>query len=209
MSPARPRRPAAPAGLRPFALVVMGRIGSGKSTLARALGAELGCEVLSSDRLRKTMAGLPLAARPGASVRRRLYSAAMTRRVYDRLLEDAEARLRAGQHVILDATFARRIQRAWLARRLAGQGFAWRLVEAHASDATVRRRLHARARSAEEISDARLEDFAALTGLYEPPTEVPRAHRMRVSTAGPLARAMSRVRQGLARWQVEFPCPSR
>lgn len=190
-------------------LVVMGRIGSGKSTLARALADELGCEVLSSDVLRKTIAGLPLTARPAAAVRRRLYSAAMTRRVYDRLLDDAEARLRAGRHVILDATFARRVHRARLARRLAGQGFAWRIVEAHAGDAAVRRRLRARARSAEEISDARLEDFAALAGLYEPPTEVPRAHRMRVSTAGPLARAMSRVRQGLVRWQVEAACPSR
>jgi tRNA A37 N6-isopentenylltransferase MiaA len=33
-------------------LIVMGRIASGKSTLAHALGRELDCEVISSDRVR-------------------------------------------------------------------------------------------------------------------------------------------------------------
>ncbi|MFM1769479.1 MAG: putative family phosphotransferase fused to gluconate kinase family enzyme [Verrucomicrobiota bacterium] len=196
------------AGSRPTALVVMGRIASGKSTLARALGAELGCEVVSSDCLRKQMAGYPLYERTSAAARRRLYSKAMTRRTYEALLAAAEARLRAGQHVVLDATFARRAQRDQLGRRLGALGFPWRLIEAHAGDAAVRRRLRARERSAEEVSDARLEDFNALTRLYEPPLEVPRHRRVRVATAGPMTRAVIRALHGLARLQVEEPCPS-
>lgn len=196
------------AGSQPTALVVMGRIASGKSTLARALAGELGCEVLSSDYLRKKMAGFPLYERTSAAARRRLYAAAMTRRTYEGLLAAAAARLRAGHHVVLDATFARRAQRRQLARRLAALGFPWRLIEAHAGDAAVRRRLRAREKSAEEISDARLEDLAALTRLYEPPHEVARDRRVRVSTAGTPARTVTRALQGLARLQVDSPCPS-
>jgi predicted kinase len=187
----------------------MGRIGSGKSTLARALGAKLGCEVLSSDVLRKGMAGVPLRERTSAAARRRLYAAAMTRRVYAALLAGAEARLRAGQTVVLDATFARQAQRQALSRRFAREGFAWLFVEAHARDAAVRRRLRARDHSVDEVSDARVEDFAALTRLYEPPVEVPRDRRIRVSTTGPLAQAVGRALRGLARWQSEAACPSR
>lgn len=195
----RPRPRPTEAGRTPLALAVMGRIASGKSTLARAVAAQLGCEVLSSDELRKRMAGLPLHERTAAAARRRLYSAAMTRRVYDALFAAAEDRLRAGQTVVLDATFGRRAQRQRLVRRLARQGFAWRFVEAHAGDAAVRRRLRARADSTEEVSDARLEDFAALSRSYEPPSELPRAHRMRVSTTGSLAAAVRRVLAGLNR----------
>ena len=39
-------------GSKPTVLIVMGRIASGKSTLAHALGRELDCEVISSDRVR-------------------------------------------------------------------------------------------------------------------------------------------------------------
>ena len=40
-----------------------GRVGTGKSTVARQLGSELGWPVFSSDRIRKTLAGVPLTKR--------------------------------------------------------------------------------------------------------------------------------------------------
>lgn len=60
------------AGSGPLVLVVMGRIASGKSTLARALGAKLGWEVVSSNRVRKELAGYPLFERSSAAARHRL-----------------------------------------------------------------------------------------------------------------------------------------
>jgi len=196
------------AGSQPMVLTVMGRIASGKSTLAHALGAELGWEVYSSDYLRKKMAGFPLYERSSAAARRRLYSAAMTEQTYDRLLTAAERRLDKGHSVILDATFARRNHRGLLAERFGRRGLIWRILEARASNAAIQQRLRARQTKSQEISDARIEDFAALTRLYEPPVEVPAAQCVNVRTAGPLETTVTQALESLARIQVESSCPS-
>ena len=195
------------AGSPPLALAVMGRIASGKSTLAHALGAELGWEVYSSDYVRKKLAGFPLYERSSAAARTRLYSAAMTKQTYDRLLTTAAAQLQKGHGVILDATFARRAHRELLAERFGKSGLSWRVLEAQASDAAVQQRLRAREAKPDEVSDARLDDFAPLTRLYEPPVELPAARRARVRTTGPLAQTVTTALQSLARIQVESPCP--
>ena len=196
------------AGSQPMVLAVMGRIASGKSTLAHALGAELGWKVHSSDYLRKSMAGFPLYERSRSSARKRLYSAAMTVKTYDRLLATAEAQVLKGHCVILDATFARRAHRRWLAEHLGKRGIHWRVLEARASDLAVKHRLRLREAKPGEVSDARIEDFATLTRLYEPPDELPPMRRGRVSTSGPIDASLTRALRGLARLQLEFSCPS-
>jgi predicted kinase len=197
------------AGSGPVVLAVTGRIASGKSTLARALGAELGWEVLSSDQLRKDLAGEPLLQRGNAAVRARLYSASMTRKTYRGLLQAARGRWRAGKSVILDATFARREHREWLATSCAQHGAPWRLLEVRVNDGVVKRRLRARAGRRGEISDARLEDFTQLTGLYEAPTEIAGAQRVTVDSTGPLIRTVTRALQSLARLQADAEIPAR
>ena len=197
------------AGSQPLVLAVMGRIASGKSTLAHALGAELGWEIYSSDYLRKKMAGFPLFERSSGGARKRLYSAAMTQKTYDRLLATAEAQVQKGHSVILNATFARRQHRKLLAARFAKNGIAWRLIEAQTSNAAVKQRLHAREAKPDEVSDARLEDFAMLTRLYEPPVELPAGQCIKVRTSGPLDQTVTKALESLARIQVEFSHPAR
>ena len=196
------------AGSRPLVLAVMGRIASGKSTLARALGAESGWKIYSSDYVRKKMAGFPLYERSSAVARRHLYSAAITEQTYDRLLTTAEAQVKKGHSVVLDATFARREQRELVAERFRKRGITWRLLEAQASNAAVKQRLRAREAKPDEVSDARLEDFDILTRLYEPPDELPVAQCVKVRTAGPLEQTVTKALQNLARLQVESLCPS-
>jgi aminoglycoside phosphotransferase family enzyme/predicted kinase len=193
------------AGTQPLALVVMGRIASGKSTLAKALGIELGWPIYSSDYLRKQMAGFPLYERSPAGARKRLYSGAMTAKTYERLLTDAVAQARQGHSVILDATFARRAQRKLLAKIFQANGAAWRMLEARAANPVVKQRLRNREASPAEVSDARLEDFAMLSGLYEPPAELPLRQCLKVSTSGPLSLTVSKALRQLARLQVESP----
>ncbi len=192
-------------GSEPLVLVVMGRIASGKSTLAHAIGAELGWEVFSSDSVRKKMAGFPLYERSSAAARKRLYSAAMTAKTYGHLLASAAAQIKAGQSVILDATFASPAHRKLLANRLEKHGIRWRTIEAHASNTTVKKRLRARERRSDEISDARLDDFAALTHLYEPPAELPASQCAKIRTDGTLASTVMKALESLARIQTDSP----
>ncbi len=170
-------------GSEPMVLIVMGRVGSGKSTLARALGRELGWELFSADRIRKELAGVPLHVRGGAAERRRLYAEKMTDRTYAALAHHVADELRQRPGTILDATFGSRHRRDQLRRTLERAGVGYCFIEIHASTATLKKRLAARAQSAGEISDARLEDFAKLDRAYEPPDELAPRHFIAVKTA--------------------------
>lgn len=187
------------AGSGPRVVVVMGRIGSGKSTLARALGVELGWPVLSSDQVRKELAGFPLFVRTEAAARRRLYSRAMTERTYAALRGTAVRAARVGTPLLLDATFGDRAQRRILRKVLQALGVPVVFVEAHATDREVRRRLRARDRQTTEISDARLEDFVALSGRYQPPIELSREICVRVSTEGKIETVVAKALCALVR----------
>jgi uncharacterized protein len=165
-------------------LIVMGRIASGKSTLAHALGRELGCEVISSDRVRKELAGVPLYERDEKSARL-LYSEAMTKETYKILFQCAASQLDRHASVILDATFGRRQHRDELSRLLDSKGATYRFIEAQAPDEVLKRRLEQREGATHEISDARLENFETLTRSYEEPSEVRFDHCLRIATNRP------------------------
>ena len=116
--------------------------------------------------------------------------------------------MKNGHSVILDATFARREHREWVAERFRKRGIMWRLLEAQASNAAVKQRLRAREAKPDEVSDARLEDFDMLTRLYEPSLELPAGQCVKVRTSGPLDQTVTKALQSLGRIQVENPCPS-
>lgn len=99
----------------PTIAMIGGLMGTGKSTLAQALHRELGWPLLTSDIVRKRMAGLALTAPIPAEDRQNIYSAEWNRRVYDRLLEEGSARLAEGRSIILDATFTQRAHRQMMA----------------------------------------------------------------------------------------------
>lgn len=96
----------------PRLIAVGGLSGTGKSRLARILAPELGAapgaRIARSDSLRKRLAGVDPLTRLGPDG----YSAEMTERTYERVLDEAREALRAGQTVIADAVFARPEQRS-------------------------------------------------------------------------------------------------
>ncbi|HYQ63974.1 AAA family ATPase [Actinophytocola sp.] len=100
-------------------LVLVGGLpGSGKTTLAGLLADELGAVLLSSDRLRKELAGLDPARHAAAPYRSGIYSAAHTTHTYGELLRRAEELLARGESVVLDASWSDDVHRD-LAARLA------------------------------------------------------------------------------------------
>jgi aminoglycoside phosphotransferase family enzyme/predicted kinase len=185
------------AGSQPAVLVVMGGVASGKSSLAAGLSRELGWPVHSSDRIRKTLAGVPLLKRLNAEGRRFLYSEAMTRKTYSALGAAARLSVRSGTGAILDATFGRRELRDEMLRLLTKGGAVVRFIQAQASDAVRRRRLAGRSTGRREISDARLEDFAALTAGYEPPCGIGQEKPIISDSEVPTERQLARVLENL------------
>ncbi len=169
-------------GSTPTAFIFMGKVGSGKSYLADALAGETGWAVISSDLVRKTLAGVPLTERGSDQQRAQLYSPEMTRHVYNSLSQSALRVLRLGRNVILDATFSSRKERDAIRKKLQSEGMAIAWIEATAGKETTRARLQARQNDTEVISDAREEDLVKLHSLFEPTDELSQLDHFRLST---------------------------
>jgi predicted kinase len=87
-------------------LVLTGGLpGTGKTSLAGALADRLGWTVLSSDRIRKELAGITPEESAAAPYGTGIYDGATTGRTYAELLKRAEALLAQGESVILDASW--------------------------------------------------------------------------------------------------------
>jgi aminoglycoside phosphotransferase family enzyme/predicted kinase len=184
------------AGSSPKAVVFMGRVASGKSTLATALARELGWPVVSSDILRKSLAGVPPHARGDAADRAKLYAPEMTKRTYQALIQTAARSLRQGRGLVLDATFSKRGARDKLRAALGDDRLAWILV--HADKATTRDRLRARESRHDVVSDARPADQAMLDAAFESPDELPPGALLGFSSGSSPTRSLHNLVTALA-----------
>ncbi len=145
--------------------LVGGMPGSGKSTLAGALADRLGITLLSSDRLRKQLAGIPADRSAAAGYREGIYTAEWTARTYAALLDHASALLSAGESVVLDATWSDEAQRNAALRVAERTSTDLVALHCHVPDDVAAARLDARTSGP---SDADASVAAAMRGA-EPP----------------------------------------
>jgi uncharacterized protein len=118
---------------QPLVLVVCGAAASGKSTLAAELARRSGLPVVSSDVVRKRLAGLAPSERADA----KRYTAQQTRATYEQLSRDALAALDRRGGVIVDASCHSRRQRATLFHRLDGGAATFLVVHCQVPLATA------------------------------------------------------------------------
>ncbi|WP_405915380.1 AAA family ATPase [Streptomyces sp. NBC_00728] len=171
---------------------VGGLPGSGKSTLSGALADRLGVTLLSSDRIRKELAGIPAEQSAAAGYREGLYTPEWTVTTYTALLDRAAALLSSGESVVLDATWSDAAQRE-AALRVAERTSA-DLVPLHCQvpgDVSAAR-LSTRTRG---MSDADL-DIATAMAAAEPPWR----EAVPVDTSGALESAVARAMTAVRPW---------
>ena len=152
-------------------VLVCGLPGAGKSTLAKAIAEKRGAAYISSDAVRRE------------ALDERTYSPEEKFRVYDAMLRKAEAELKEGRGVVLDATFYRRELRgkAREAAERAGAGF--RIIECTAEENLLKERMDARKGG---LSEADFGIYMKVKGEYEPVEE---GHLV-VDTSLPLERQL-------------------
>jgi aminoglycoside phosphotransferase family enzyme/predicted kinase len=150
-------------------ILVGGPPATGKTTLAGRLADRLGAVVLSSDRIRKELAGLDPELSAAAAFRQGIYTAEWTDRTYSALSWRARQLLERGESVVLDATWSRDRHRQ-AARELATTTHSAMIeMRCTADPATVAARLSARSGG---TSDA---DAAVATRLRASADEWPQA----------------------------------
>ncbi|MBV6415668.1 MAG: hypothetical protein CMLOHMNK_00181 [Steroidobacteraceae bacterium] len=169
----------------PALLLMHGLSGSGKSWLSERLVPAVPAIRLRSDVERKRLAGLQPAVSSAAPLRQGLYAHACTRRTYRRLAGCAAICLRAGFHVIVDATFLEAKDRevfAALAERLNAPSL---LLSCHADPETLEQRIRKRAMCATDASDADLDVLAAQLQSAQPLSSTERARALLIDTSEP------------------------
>lgn len=173
-------------------IVVGGGPGTGKTTVSRALAAQLGAHVLSTDDVRRQLQDASVIAGPAGVLDSGLYTPQNVAAVYDEVLRRAREQLANGVSVILDGTWRDPRQRQ-RAHRLAADT-ATPIVEftcvAPLDSASAR--IQSRAST---MSDATPEIAVALA---EQDGQPPSGHE--IDTSRPLAESVAEARRlcGLA-----------
>lgn len=183
---------------RPALLVVCGMSGSGKTTVAERLQDRTGFELVRSDLVRKRLAGVAPTTRLSTEYGGGAYSREFTERTYNALLAEASAHLAQGAGVIADATFASPAYRA-RAREVAERaGVLILFVECAASEDEILRRLAARERRAEEVSDAGRAVYLRQRDEFVPLADIPEHLRVVADTTSGAGAAMGAIGARLA-----------
>jgi hypothetical protein len=183
----------------PLLLITYGYSGTGKSTLAAALASARSFKVISSDKVRRRLAGAAAGRSTRLGRKKTLYTRAFTRRTYREVMRQAQVALRLGRSVILDATFLRREMRREAARTARRAGADFLLIECRAADRVVRKRLEERIRSGGSVSDADVGVYLAQRLAAQAPTEIPRQQQIRINTSAPLTQSAARALAAIAK----------
>lgn len=183
----------------PALVIVCGPAASGKSTLARALGQRTDFAVLSSDSVRKRLAGLPPDAPAAAPYGEGIYSAEHTRQAYAALLGQAYELIAAGRGVIVDATFKDRAHRRMFLAMAEQARMRALFVECRASEREVLDRLARREQQAGQVSDATRAIYLRQREEFETLDEISDRCRLVVDTTQELARTVKEVEDLLER----------
>ena len=173
----------------PRLLLTCGLSGSGKTWLARQLASSLAALHVRSDVERKRLAGLSPLADSRSPPDAGLYTREFNTRTYQRLAACAQACLRGGENVIVDAAFLRREERRSLVAIAAALGRRATILHCFAPIDVLRQRIAARRAARRDASEADVALLDRQPSYWEPLAAEERAITIEVNTAD--ARASS------------------
>jgi len=162
-------------------IIMSGLTGSGKSAIAEELGSLLAGTVISSDVVRKELAGLPADQHSYESFGQGIYSTEWTQQTYGEMLRQAQQVLSTGHCAILDASFLSSTERIRALATAKQQHARALLIECTAPYDLLRERVIQR-RTGATVSDARPEILEGQIETRDPVTEFASADHIRVDT---------------------------
>lgn len=167
---------------KPTLIVMSGPTGIGKTYLAEKIAEETQALVISSDVVRKHLAGIELTQRVRGGFEEGIYTKQFSKLTYQTMYKEAAKLLLSGISVILDATFLKKQSRRQ-AHAVAGKArTSFLVVECHASEQAVRKRLLKRAEDRQAVSDGRWPVYLEQRKAFESADEVLARERIIIDT---------------------------
>ncbi len=152
---------------QPSVIIFSGLMGSGKSTLASELAYELGLDLVRSDLVRKSLAGVPPTERHLDEYGKGIYSDYYNGKTYESLLQTAENSITSGRGIILDASFRKRMDRDSFRQLALRHGVPFYIIITACPEELTRQRLSSRILDAGEPSDGRWELYFRQKAEFE------------------------------------------
>jgi len=153
---------------RPAVVVLYGLMGTGKTTLARYLRESMGWPVLSTDAVRKQLAGIGETTKVLVPYNQGLYSPEMSSRTYAEVCRRGRELCAAGETVVVDGAFKVNGERDQVVEMARQAGVDVVFVNTVCSVEEQRRRLEERQRRP-DVSDGRPELILDQRRDFEPP----------------------------------------
>ena len=177
---------------KPLLLIAAGLVGTGKTTLAQALSQNLGITVLSSDVIRKQLAGILPTEDRLEQYGDGIYSKDFSRKTYDYMFSRASDLLSKGQSVILDASFKEKRNRVRAKNLADKEKIEFIAIECTASEEIIKSRLDQRLKQG-SISDGRWEIFESQKQDFDEITELPDQNHIILDTSQPMSNIIKTI----------------
>jgi hypothetical protein len=130
----------------------------------------IGAIRVRSDVERKRLHGLGAAARSGSPLGQGIYVPSASQATYDRLSDLATTLLIADYPVVVDAAFLKREQRERFERLAESHNAVFAILDIHAAEPTLRRRIAERTEAGTDASEANLAVLEQQLAVREPLT---------------------------------------
>ncbi len=151
-------------------IAISGLVASGKSTVAEKLSEILRAQVISSDVIRKRMAGIDPFSHIKCGYKKAIYSPSFTHRVYESIIKTAVKEAKEGKDVIVDATFSQKRYRDMLRCEAEKEKIPLFFFFLDTPEATIIERLRKREKE-RTVSDADISVYLKMKETYEYPQE--------------------------------------
>lgn len=169
---------------RPELIIMSGLVGTGKTTIAELIEDNIGFTVISTDIVRKTLAGIPVTEHHFDEFDTGLYSSEFTQKTYKEMFDRAREILVQGRSVILDASFKKKGDRQTAHRLAKETNSDFLVIECVLDKILVKNRLEARGKQS-TASDGRWEIFETQKSDFDKIDEFTQQNHMVIDTSQP------------------------
>ena len=178
---------------KPILIINSGLIATGKSTVARALVEKIDVEILSSDVVRKELAGIPLREHRYENFGGGIYSKEFSEKTYLHLIKRARKLLLEGKSVILDACFSKKWERQKAFDITNESSANFLLIEYVCPDEVIKARLKKRYENKKGVSDGRREIYQIQKNDFEKIDEFSNERHLVIDTTKTIQQCVNEI----------------